>query len=162
MPRPRFVQKLTDRKGRERLYFRRAGSPRVTLPGPIGSRQFEQAYRTALAGGIVIVREVARRTKRRHVPRLGVYFLLLGDELVYIGSSMDMPQRVAQHKTNGRRFDRVFYIETRPGERLGLEAILIRALGPRHNKNGKCKPQVRIVNPVGNTERNQAIEIAES
>ena len=38
-----------DRHGRERIYFRRAAQKRVPLRGPLGTEQFEQDYRAALA-----------------------------------------------------------------------------------------------------------------
>jgi integrase len=46
-----FVQAFVDQKtGGVYHYFRRAGFPRVRLPGMPGSDQFMMAYRTALAG----------------------------------------------------------------------------------------------------------------
>jgi integrase len=44
-----YVQALTDRHGRRRHYFRRAGFARVTLPGEPGSDVFMAAYAAALA-----------------------------------------------------------------------------------------------------------------
>jgi len=51
MPRPatpRYVQIFTDRHGQARAYFRKAGSPRLALPLPIGSAEFHAAYAAAL------------------------------------------------------------------------------------------------------------------
>ena len=45
----RHVQAFNDRHGRPRFYFRRAGSPRVPLPGLPGSSEFMDAYQDALA-----------------------------------------------------------------------------------------------------------------
>lgn len=44
----RFVQCFADRHGHVRHYFRRRGSPRVTLPGLPGSIEFMAAYGAAL------------------------------------------------------------------------------------------------------------------
>jgi integrase len=44
-----FVHSIVDRYGRTHHYLRRRGFPSVTLPGPIGSRQFLEAYQAALA-----------------------------------------------------------------------------------------------------------------
>src|SRR5262245_5338701 len=44
----KFVQAWVDRDGRAHFYFRRAGFPRVRLPGLIGSAEFMAAYQDAL------------------------------------------------------------------------------------------------------------------
>lgn len=45
----KYVQRLVDRHGRERFYFRRPGAPRATLPGSPGTPEFMAAYHAALA-----------------------------------------------------------------------------------------------------------------
>lgn len=44
-----YVQVFKDRFGKPRHYYRRAGYPRVALPGQVGSREFLEAYATANA-----------------------------------------------------------------------------------------------------------------
>lgn len=44
----KHVQAFEDRQGRWRFYFRKAGLPRVTLPGHPGSPEFMEAYQLAL------------------------------------------------------------------------------------------------------------------
>jgi integrase len=44
----KFVQAWVDREGRAHHYFRRAGYPRVRLPGLPGSPEFNRAYEAAL------------------------------------------------------------------------------------------------------------------
>jgi integrase len=46
----RYIQAFEDRHGHERFYFRKAGSPRVALPGAPGSPAFMAAYNDALTG----------------------------------------------------------------------------------------------------------------
>ncbi|MCB1470701.1 MAG: tyrosine-type recombinase/integrase [Rhizobiaceae bacterium] len=46
----RYVVEDVDRHGNVRLYFRRKGQPKVRLPGPPGSPDFNDAYRAALEG----------------------------------------------------------------------------------------------------------------
>lgn len=43
-----YVQAFRDRHGRPRYYFRRAGRPRIGLPGHPGSSEFMAAYREAV------------------------------------------------------------------------------------------------------------------
>src|SRR5262245_38852244 len=45
----RYVNEYLDRHGKVRRYFRRPGSRGVKLPGPVGSIEFMDAYKTALA-----------------------------------------------------------------------------------------------------------------
>src|SRR5215472_485397 len=44
----KFVQGWVDRDGRVHFYFRRAGYPRIRLPGLVGSAEFMAAYAAAL------------------------------------------------------------------------------------------------------------------
>jgi hypothetical protein len=46
----KYVEQFTDRHGRPRYYFRRAGHKRTPLPGLPGSAEFMDAYQAALAG----------------------------------------------------------------------------------------------------------------
>ena len=47
---PPYIHGYTDRHGRPRFYFRRAGFKKVPLPGLPWSPVFMDAYDTALAG----------------------------------------------------------------------------------------------------------------
>lgn len=46
----KHVQAFVDRHGHARHYFRRAGYPRISLPGLAGSQEFVEAYAAAMAG----------------------------------------------------------------------------------------------------------------
>lgn len=72
-------------------------------------------------------------------PQVGVYLLLLKGKIVYVGSSVTMPRRVNQHRVGSRPFDEVFYISTTKAERKKLEAILIKAIDPPQNSQGKAR-----------------------
>ena len=111
------------------------GGPR--LLGEPNSPEFIASYHTAqgsrfdrlaLPGGI-------RRSRTKGdpgavQPLIGVYLLLLKGRVVYVGSSLNMPNRVAEHRSNSRPFDQVFYIATAANQREILERILIRAIDP--------------------------------
>jgi hypothetical protein len=43
-----YIQQFADRYGKTRYYFRKAGHPRVPLPGAPGSREFMEAYQNSL------------------------------------------------------------------------------------------------------------------
>jgi hypothetical protein len=85
------------------------------LPDQITSPEFAASYQAALdapraappsslLGGV---------EKAGAEPLIGVYLLLLKGKVVFIGSSLNMPKRVAAHRLNGRPFDKAYYIATR-------------------------------------------------
>jgi hypothetical protein len=62
-------------------------------------------------------------------PRSGIYILVVGDEIVYVGSTRNIVSRIGSH-ANRHDFDRAFWIEM-PHERAHvIEGALIRALNP--------------------------------
>jgi hypothetical protein len=136
----KYVNEFRDRRGKLRRYFRRPGRPAISLPGEPGSPKFMKSYEAALAG---LPPPAQRRAKKQldHAdraqtpPKVGVYLLFLGDEVVYVGSSMNMPDRIAAHRGNGRPFDRAYFIATKLSERGKVERALIRALQPSQNRN---------------------------
>lgn len=68
------------------------------------------------------------------VPKCGVYFLLDDkDEVVYVGSSTNIDNRVSGHRTYWA-FARATYVLCRPEERDELERRYIRACRPRFNR----------------------------
>jgi hypothetical protein len=66
---------------------------------------------------------------------------MLNDEIAYVGSSLNMPRRVAEHRKNGRPFDDAFYIATTAGEREALERVLIAAINPPPQNRQHAAPQ---------------------
>ena len=69
-----------------------------------------------------------------------VYFLMSGDECVYVGSSQNFLSRIAQHQRTmrakpKRHFDSVRYISVSAEEMLSIELHWILELLPRHNRS---------------------------
>lgn len=71
-------------------------------------------------------------------PHCGIYFLCLGDELVYIGQSVDINARALGHRHGGPRkkqYDRIFFVRV-PREQLDtIEAQFINLFKPKLNKH---------------------------
>lgn len=68
-----------------------------------------------------------------HPQSSGVYFLIRGPEITYVGQAVDVLYRIARHRREGRRFDSFAYISC-PAEQLDeLEALYIRAFVPEEN-----------------------------
>jgi hypothetical protein len=120
-------------------YFRRAGFPRIKLPGQLMSPEFMAAYQEAMAPARRLPRLALRGGVERSgaQPLIGVYLLMLKGKIVYVGSSLRMPQRVAEHRSNGRPFDDAFYIATTAKEREALERVRIAAINPPQNRIGR-------------------------
>lgn len=71
----------------------------------------------------------------------GIYFLYLGDQLQYIGQSLEPSARIIQHKKAGKRFDRVFFLPTHRDLLLSVESELIkRHRPPLNNLPDKRRP----------------------
>lgn len=72
----------------------------------------------------------------------GVYFLLDGDEVVYVGQAVNVYSRIGQH--TGKRFDRYAFVPCAVDALDRLESLYIHCLRPRLNgvqANGaNCAP----------------------
>jgi hypothetical protein len=142
----RYVNGFVGSDGRVRFYFRRKGCRAVRLPGLIDSPEFVLAHTAALneplppplpplsslPGGVVARR--GGKNPNAVQSLIGVYMLLLKGRVVYVGSSLNMPKRVAEHRSNCRPFDQAFYIATIANQREALERVLIRAINPSQNR----------------------------
>jgi len=73
----------------------------------------------------------------------GIYFLIHNDDIVYIGQSIDIPNRIRQHKGH-YPFDTVKYIEVNKNKLNKIEKEYILQYTPKYNKtylhkNGNSK-----------------------
>lgn len=66
-----------------------------------------------------------------------VYFLVLGVEIVYVGQSRNLPARLAQHREDGKRWERVFYLPAPAECLLQVESQWIKVLQPPLNRAGR-------------------------
>lgn len=78
----------------------------------------------------------------------GVYFLLRGENVIYVGQSVDVLHRIARHRREGRMFDAFAYIECVAADLDRLESSYIKALVPEENwsfgnSTQLTRPQVR-------------------
>lgn len=63
----------------------------------------------------------------------GVYFLLRGEDVVYVGQSVDVLGRISRHRREGKRFDAYSYMECSPDAMDRLERLYIKAFVPEEN-----------------------------
>jgi predicted GIY-YIG superfamily endonuclease len=67
-------------------------------------------------------------------PLVGIYFLILRDEIVYVGQSTNILLRIAEHQKQGKVFDRFSFVLV-PADHLDEhEAEYIVKFSPRGNK----------------------------
>lgn len=64
---------------------------------------------------------------------VGVYFLFKGDDVVYVGQSVNVFSRVASHKSGSKDFDGFTYVQCDKRHLDFLESLYIHALRPRLN-----------------------------
>jgi hypothetical protein len=65
----------------------------------------------------------------------GVYLLVTGHVIAYVGTSRDILARIRSHRKNGRAFDRAYMIPVHDDdERCYLEAMMIRQMAPKWNR----------------------------
>lgn len=80
------------------------------------------------------MRQRKRRSATEDAPaKCGVYMLLVGGAVTYIGRSGQMHKRVQTHRASGRLFDEVRAIPCDLATSIWLERELIRTLQPPEN-----------------------------
>jgi hypothetical protein len=80
----------------------------------------------------------------------GVYFLLYGDEIVYVGQSVNVYSRIAQHAR--KLFDRYAVVPCHAGALDKLESLYIHLLRPKLNgvqKDGACCAPISLTDLLG-------------
>lgn len=150
----RGIKRYEDSRGKVRYYFRATGA---ALPDPShGFREFQRAYLEAAeaphkSGAKAAAAMPPLKRVLKSAPHLlpllllstligpkqhaGVYLLFYKGALTYIGQSANMQKRIKEHASNGRPFDRAYFIKTLAKERFAVEAALIAALQPTQNRS---------------------------
>lgn len=65
----------------------------------------------------------------------GIYFLVQGDSVVYVGQSKNVYARIATHLNEGQKiFDKAAFIDELPEKLNEVESTYIAALKPQYNK----------------------------
>lgn len=70
----------------------------------------------------------------------GIYFLCSEGEVVYVGQSMCLGDRLASHVREGKKiFDHVYILPALTNDLSAMEGAFIRALSPRYNIVSPCE-----------------------
>ena len=84
------------------------------------------------------------RGNKRGAHCCGVYFLIFGGEIVYVGASTKCASRAYGHRRGGQiQFDSFTSIPVPKSERFAAERLYTAALCPRHNKNNNPACEVK-------------------
>ena len=87
------------------------------------------------ANGLLSAAEILAGKMELPEDLCGIYFLLRGDAVAYVGQSVSVLGRVSDHRRTGKVFDS-FAFAPCPREQLNtLECLYIRLLNPPDNKN---------------------------
>jgi hypothetical protein len=78
----------------------------------------------------------------------GIYFLIRGDRIVYVGQSRNVLRRVARHIDDGKQFDHFSIAPCRIDELDNLERTYITALYPEENLSLGSALQAKINYPT--------------
>lgn len=70
------------------------------------------------------------------LPQCGVYFLIDGEKIIYVGKSVDIVNRVVKHRYSKVGFQRLAFIECKGKDQLRLEREYIRKFKPMLNNMG--------------------------
>lgn len=105
----KYLFRDTDRHGNLRIYVRIKGR-KVRIRAPVGSEEFNEAYRAAIAA--VGNREVIRPASKLSG---GVYFILNGPDRVKIGFSKAVRKRRSDLQIGSPTAHKIYYVT--PGDR---------------------------------------------
>lgn len=72
----------------------------------------------------------------------GLYFLLLHDDLVYVGQATDLGGRLAAHSKTDKRWNKAYWIESEDALLIDfLESYYIHTLSPAYNQKKEYFPE---------------------
>lgn len=132
-------KELIDLTGKENVldqieWLKRRGWKFVMSSGvpKVDRRHYEQMLKTDLEKPDHLMSQKQIVDRSMQVERIcGVYFLILGDEIVYIGQSQDVDRRISAHAD--KHYNRIYVIKAPQQDLLWLEAMYINKFKPRYN-----------------------------
>lgn len=73
-----------------------------------------------------------------------VYFLMNGDECIYVGQTANLRKRISEHRLT-RNFTHSVFLHVAPDARIEVERHWIKALKPKENRSGGNYTDSRMV-----------------
>ena len=87
--------------------------------------------------------QIVRSAEKRFPVVLGVYFLIADREIVYVGQSQNILDRLGKHHAEGRiNFDEYFILPCEKEDLINLETIYIRKFNPKFNRQNDMRSNV--------------------
>lgn len=90
------------------------------------------------ASSLMEIDEIRALWAERAPPYRGIYFLFLGDELVYIGRSLNIHRRLQTHEQENWNHYAILATDLREFELDIVERAYISKFKPKYNKAGIC------------------------
>ncbi len=63
----------------------------------------------------------------------GIYFLIMNEEIVYVGQSVNILQRVGSHISEGKKFNKFSFVECNESQLRVIESVYIKMIQPMLN-----------------------------
>ena len=87
--------------------------------------------------------QIVSNAEKRFSVILGVYFLIADREIVYVGQSQNILDRLGKHHLEGRiNFDEYFILPCEKEDLVNLETIYIRKFNPKYNQQNDLRVNV--------------------
>lgn len=133
----RFRESLVQHWLRENAYKEHPGRPMVPRPMvcPIRMKEPDDSLPPSVLHKIPV-----QECQIGNGIASGIYFLVSGDDVVYVGQAKTVLYRIIDHIAQGRKeFDRIFYLPLPKSELNASEKEWAEALRPKYNiaKSGK-------------------------
>lgn len=161
-----LATRRANREARQELartqerYAGELGARIAALEAKLAALQRMEAVAEVSAGlcgkALLHAGEIARKAKTWIRPS-GVYFLLDGDEVVYVGQAVNVFARIEGHRE--KRFDRFAFVPCAPEMLDKLESLYIHCLRPRLNgESGGVKvAPISLVELLGGSAASQSM-----
>jgi len=85
-----------------------------------------------------------------------MYYLILNDEIVYVGTTDNLIGRLKAHNVSGKVFDSYSFIEIDASERYAHESVEIVKYAPRYNNSFPCTNTVKRLNLRSYSNENES------
>jgi hypothetical protein len=127
------------KRGRNVRYYDRLGTPvGPEIQEAIAASKREKRTRffsmLSTSKHAVLTEEAIVARSLPAEPQCGVYFLIQDSRIVYIGQSVNVHARLADHWNGEKRFDRVYWVRCAQRDLAPLEAAYIAQFNPPLNK----------------------------
>lgn len=96
-------------------------------------RKLTKAEQRKATGTLIPLSQIIEKA-RPYASSVGIYFLIDGEEVVYVGQSVNVFARISQHKSEGKKFERWCFLPCSAEQLHDTERRYIEAIAPALNQ----------------------------